>query len=163
MRTLSTTVSAAISKKVTQPVYLLRLQIGTEWKISTWDTDISWNGVNWTASGAKVSNLTAGGCTLTLPASDFWLGAILNNQPRNQAISIYEHHTDTTQSPQADAVLLFAGVMDRITISANIRITCLENSQAKGFPITSIDTPTFNYLLSSGDRITWGADTIIVN
>ena len=172
MRTVSATITSAVGQNATRPVYLIRLFIGDEYRISTWGAPIVWSTQTWGPSsspentslyGARVSNVTVGGATVHLPANDFWLGAILNNGIRNSPISIYEHHTDSTVSPQADAVLLFAGVMDQVVIGEDIRITAIENSTAKGFPVASIDRPTFNHLLKSGDRITWGTDTIIVN
>ena len=168
MRTLDATIQSAIAKKATQPVFLIHFITGVSpnetapWRIATWDTQITWNGLPWVASGARITNLTAGGCTFTLPSTDAWLGAVLRGV-RGKEINIYEHHTDSTASPQNGAVHLFSGIMDETAIGDQIRITCLENSQAKGFPVTSIDRPTFNYLLNSGDRITWGADTVIVN
>ena len=168
MRTVSATITSAVSKSATQPVYLVDFTTGTspnepaQWLCATWDTAISWNGSTWVASGANISNLTAGGCTFTLPASNAWLGAVLRGV-RGKPIRVYEHHTDSTVSPQADAVLLFSGIMDGLVLADDIKISAIANSQSKGFPVTSIDRPTFTHLLKSGDRITWGADTVIVN
>lgn len=168
MRTVSATITSAVGQNTTRPVYLVQFTTGTspnpsaQWRVATWDTAITWNGVSWAASGANVSSLTANGCTFILQASDAWLGAVLRGV-RGKAISVYEHHTDSTASPQSDAVLLFSGIMDGIVLGNDIRISAVANQQAKGFPVTSIDRPTFNYLLKSGDRITWGADTVIVN
>lgn len=168
MRTIPSTLTTAIAKDVTQPVYLIRASFGNppdEYRFATWAAAITWNGEPWIASGAKVSNLSPAGAVLQLPngTSDPWLALILNNPIRNLPISIYEHYTDTAASPQADAVLIFTGIMDQAVIDKQIKITVLESSQARSFPADSIDRPIFNHLLNSGDTINWGSDTVIVN
>jgi hypothetical protein len=63
----------------------------------------------------------------------------------------------------SDAVLVFSGVMDEAQIAGNIRVSMVESSQAKGFPPTNIDRPVYNYMLTSGQSVRWGNDTLVVN
>ena len=165
MRTVPSTVSQAAAKDATQPVFLVRLSFATENRAATFDTNIAWNGETWVSSGIEVQNLTKAKCMLEFPigASDPWLSLVLNDGTRGRAIQIYLHYTDDTLSPQADAVLLFTGVMDEAVITDVIKLVCIESSQVKKFPPDSVDTPTFTNLLKSGDRIDWGIDAIVVN
>ncbi|MCH8844545.1 MAG: hypothetical protein IID61_16415 [SAR324 cluster bacterium] len=128
--------------------------------------DIDWNSETWIDSGIEVFNLTrtAGSIEFPLSTDDPWLSLILNEGTRGRSISIYEHYTDLTVSPQvADAVLIFTGVMDEPVFTDVIKLSIIESSQAKTFPPDSVDTPVFTHLLQHGDRIDWGIDTIVVN
>ena len=165
MRTLPSTITTAVAKDFTSPLYLVRINFGAaENKIACWDTDITWNGETWLSSGVEVSNLTKTGGALLFPANDSWLGIFLGaaSTVRGAPISVYQHYTDATASPQADAVLIFTGVLDQTVMTDSIRVTVVESSQAKGFPAKSIDVPEFNYLLKSGDRFEWAGDTVVV-
>jgi len=161
-RTLSTTISSAIAKVNTKPVYLVQMGFDSLAQAATWDASILWNGVTWAASGIEIKGLNAGGARMILPNVDLWLGLVLNDGTRDRAISIYEWHEDTTASPQTDAVLVFVGIMDEATITDKITITLIESSRSKSFPALTIDQPVFTHLMTSGDTITWGADVITV-
>ena len=163
-RTLPTTVSSAIAKATTKPVYLIHMGFNSIVRAATWDASILWDGVTWAASGVEIKGLNAGGARMHMPtgAADPWLGLVLNDGTRNRTISIYEWHEDTTASPQTDAVLIFVGIMDETTITDKITITLIESSRAKSFPALTIDQPVFTHLMTSGDTINWGADVITV-
>lgn len=163
-RTLPSTVSSAITSDATAPVFLVKLGFATPQYVATWDANISWDGNTWVASGINVSRLSASGATVEFPNGndDTWLSTILSEGARGKTIEIYEHHTDTTASPQTDAVLVFTGVMDSVSIGDRVKVKVLESSQSKVFPPASVDEDTFTYLLSTGQKISWGSDTITV-
>lgn len=168
-RTVSTTVASAIAQTATQPVYLINMgwDAGSPDPryIATWSSAITWNGLIWAASGATVTGLNMNGGSLRLPTGDAdpWLNLVVNQGARGRAISIYEHHTDLTASPQTDAELLFTGIMDTVSISRRgIDIDFIESLRNKSFPTTSIDPWIYTYLLSDGDRIYWGPDIVKV-
>ena len=165
-RSTSSTVSTAVALNPTKPIYLIRMGFSVEQRIATWNASISWNSETWAASGAAVSSLngSTGMIELPLDDSEAWLALVLNEAPAGKTITIYEHHTDTSASPVAsDAVSIFVGIMDEMQIDNRIKIQLLESSNAKGFPFTSIDRPTYNYLPQSGTRITWGTDYVVVD
>lgn len=164
-RTLPTTVSAAIASDATRPIYLVEFGFDTTQRAATWDSNITWNGQTWSASGVSVSRLTPRDCTVKLPTGedDGWLALVMSDGVRGRTISIYEHHYDAASSPQTDAVLVFIGIMDSVTIGDNIELRVLESSRAKTFPPGSIDEPTFTHLLKPGTEIAWGNDKIKVN
>lgn len=124
----------------------------------------------WAASGIQISGLSSSGAKMIMPTggtdaveSDPWLSLVLNEGARGRSISIYEWHEDTTASPQQDAVLVFTGIMDAVNISDKITVNIIESSRSKAFPAVSAEETTFTHLMTSGDVITWGADTITVN
>ena len=164
-RTLPTAVSSAIAKDATTPVYLLEMGFSSTVRAATWDTAITWNSATWIASGIEVANLGDRGARVKFPngKADPWLALVLNEGVRGRSISIYEHYTDSTSSPQTGAVLLFTGIMDELSITQGISLSIIESSQAKTFPPTSIDRPTYNYLLTTGTVLVWGPDKIVVN
>ena len=165
MRTLSTTISTAIGKAVTQPVFLVEMGFDPTTRAATWSTAITWNAKTWSASGITVENISPTGASLVFPngSGDPWLALILGDGVRGRVLNIYEHHTDTTVSPTTDAQLVFTGIMDEAQIeNERITVSAVEASRYKSFPSTSIDTPTFNYLLKTGDRIAWGDDVLVV-
>lgn len=165
-RTLPSTVTSAVASDQTRPVYLIQMALTNTTRAATWDVNISWNGLTWTSSGIEVSNISAAGARLKIAIDDDepWISRVLDYDKgvRGRQILIYEHHTDTTASPQADAVLIFSGIMDDVSVSDDISITCVDDSQSKGFPPASIDRPKYNYLLEPGTRIRWGPDEYVV-
>jgi len=162
-RTLSTTISSAITQSATKPVYLARIGFSVEIYVATWDTAIAWGGKTWIASGMGISRLTSSGAILTFPSTDTWLSLVLNEGTRQRDIFIYEYQQDTSASPQADAVLIFQAEMDEVTIGTDIRINVIEASRARVFPPGVVDQPVFRHLLPAGSRIQWAGDTIVVN
>jgi len=164
-RTVSATVSTAVAQETTRPVYLIRMAWETEVRAATWATDISWNSETWASSGIRITSLDMNGGTMEMPVgdSDPWMALCLGEVPRGRAIEVYEWHTNFTVSPiVSDAVLLFSGVMDEVKVGRNIRVRLIESATNKTFPFTSIDRPTYTYLLPSGTRLSCGNDTIIV-
>lgn len=164
-RTLPTTVTAAIASDATRPIYLVEMAFDVTSRAATWDTGINWGGYAWAASGIQIKGLSASGARMVMPTGedDPWLALVLNEGTRDRAINIYEHHTDATSSPQSDAVLVFTGIMDAVSIADKITVTLIESSRSKTFPALSVDQPTFTYLMTSGDTIVWGSDVIMVN
>ena len=136
----------------------------TEMRAATWDTDITWSAEVWSASGIKVSNLSPVACTLEFPTGedDPWLALVMADGVRGREVKIYQHYTDETASPQADAVLMFTGIMDEATITDKIRVSVLEKSRTISFPPESVEQPKFNYLLKSGTVIPFNGKTIVV-
>jgi len=168
-RTLPATVSTAIAKDATRPAYLLRLGFSAaspigETLAATWGSNISWNGETWLASGIEVRNLNRAAATLEFPlgASDPWLALVTSAGVRGRSVQIYEHYTDTTQSPQTGAVLLFTGIMDDAVMSDSIVVRANEKSRATSFPPEVVGPPKFTYLLKPGDTIEWSGVTIVV-
>ncbi len=164
MRTLPTTVSTAIDKAATRPAYLIRIGFATEKRAATWDSNISWNAETWTASGIEVKNLSRIAAILEFPlgVNDPWLALFHAENARGIAINIYQHYTDLTSSPQADAVLMFTGIMDEAVMTDKIRVSVQEKSRVIAFPPDSVGPPKFTHLLKSGTTITWSGDTIKV-
>jgi hypothetical protein len=167
MRTLPATVTTAIAKDATRPAYLLDIgvsaasPIGTTYA-TTWGADIVWNGQTYLASGIEVTNISRTAATLKMPLgeSDPWLA--LSSDFRGRSLDIYQHYTDTTQSPQAGAVLIFSGILDEVTLGESMRVTVQEKSRAITFPPEAIGPPKFNYLLPSGSVIRWAGRDIVV-
>ncbi|GAG29433.1 unnamed protein product [marine sediment metagenome] len=131
-------------------------------RAATWADNISWDGETWEASGIEVRNLTSKGVTLEFPLAD-WKALIRADGTGGRSISIYEHYTDITASPQtADAVLMFSGVMDAAAWTDKIVVSAVEKSRVTSFPPESVEAPKFTYLLKSGQRIMWVGDTVVV-
>ena len=164
-RTLSSTISSAITATATRPIYLVEMGFDTVTRVATWDSLISWGGYSWSASGVSVKGLNSSGTRLMLPngADDPWLSLVLNQGTRDRTISIWEHHRDESSSPQEDAVLVFTGIMDEASITDKIMVSVLDTSRAKTFPVDSVDQPKFTHLMTSGDTIVWGNKTITVS
>jgi len=165
-RTLPATVDSAVDSDQPRPVYLVQMGLTTTTRAATWDQSIVWNGLTWASSGIEITNISASGARLKISFgdNDGWLSRVLDVDKgvRGRQILIYEHHTDTTASPQTDAVLVFSGIMDDVSVADDISITCIDDSQVKGFPPTAIDRPKYNFLLEPGDRIRWGPDEYVV-
>ena len=168
-RTLQATVNVAVDKAATRPAYLLKLGLSTASPIgttyaATWGSNIIWGGDTYLASGIEVRNLTPTGCLLEFPngTSDPWLNLASTIGFRNRTIDIYQHYTDLTQSPQADAEYVFSGIMDETTVTDNIRVSVQERSRATAFPVESMAVGKFNFLLPSGSVIQWAGRDIVV-
>jgi len=161
---LSTTISSAITQAATRPVYLIEMAFGTTTYAATWDAAILWDGKTWAASGIEVDDISTTSARITMPTgeSDPWLALVLNDGVRGREVKIYEHHYDATASPQSDAVQVFQGIMDVATIDERVTVSAIESSQVKAFPAESVDESVFTYLLTTGDVITWGNNTITV-
>ena len=164
-RSLSSTIGSAIESLQTSPVYLIQFGFDPVVRIATWDSNISWNGQTWVASGVDVSRLSSRGASVTLPNGDTdpWLARVSTDEVRGGAFIVYEYHTDTASSPQSDAVLVFTGIMDGVTISDDIKLSVIGSTQARTFPPDSVDASVFTHLLTSGEQIEWANDVIVVN
>jgi len=162
-KTLSSTLTAAIAANVTTPIYLARIGFSAETYDSTWGAAIAYDSKSYIASGMSIPQLSDRRAVMELPATNTWLGLILNEDTRDKDIWLYRHYKDVAASPTSDTVLVFRGIMDEATIDDRIRIEIIEASSAKQFPPTLIDKPTFNFLPVAGTRIEWGNDTVIVS
>jgi len=169
-RTLPATVSVAIAKDATRPAYLLTLgfssdsPVGTTYA-ATWGQNITDSGTTYLASGIEVRNLSRTGCIVEFPIgeSDTWLSMLSANGFRGRSISIREHYTDETQSPQAGSVLMFSGIFTGdAVITDKISITANEKSREITFPPESIGPPKFNFLMPSGTIIEWAREKTVV-
>ena len=163
-RTISATLTAATASDTTQPIYLIRMAWSTELRVATWAADISWNSETWSSSGAEVVSLSAGVGLISLPAGNTepWLSLCLNEGARGREITIYEYHTNLAASPQtSDAMAVFTGVMDGLTIDRSIQINLIESTGAKRFPATSVDRPVYNFLMPTGTRVNWGTHFLV--
>ena len=168
-RSLDAPIGTAIVKAATRPAYLLRLAFengspAADMLAATWDSDISWNGETWSASGIEVKNLSRAACTIEFPLgeNDPWAAVIRSGGVLNRSVMIYQHYTDLSASPQAGAELMFTGILDQAVWSDKIVVPAMEKSRVTSFPPESIDQPKFNYLLTSGTVIVWGGGILTV-
>jgi len=164
-RTLPSAVSAAVASPNTQPIYLVEMGWSATTYSATWNAAITWNGETWAASGIAVSRVSSSRATIELPNgdADAWAALVLGETPRGRTINIYEYHTDKTVSPHAaDAVQIFGGVMDEADIADVISVECIPAPRVRQFPHTSIDPSTYNYLLTPGQVIRSGGQTVTV-
>ena len=163
-RTTNATIVSAVGKDSTAPKYLIQMDWSTVTRIATWETNISWGGETWTASGAKIRGLKTTGGTLALPNDDDdgWAALVLSEGQQGITISIYEHHTDISVSPQTDAILVFTGEMDQATIGREVMITFIASSEVMKFPHTKIDDSIYTHLPRSGQVIESGSSKLVI-
>lgn len=166
-RSVSSASSTAAQQNHTTPPVLIYMAWDTPRRITTFGTDITWDSQTWTATGARADSIGSNGGRLYLPngEDDPWAALVNSERPINRAIQVYQYNIDQTSSPEvADAELIFSGVMGRgtVTVLQGIQIDLVEGRQAKKFPPTSIEPPTYNWLLDVGDRIWHGDDVITV-
>jgi hypothetical protein len=129
-----------------------------ERRAATWDSDIPYGGETYIASGIEVRSLSRTACTIEFPLgeNDPWADLIKDNGVLGFAVTIYQHYTDLTASPQAGAELMFTGIMDQAVWVDKITVPAQEKSRVTSFPPESVDQPKFNYLIPSGTVIVWG-------
>jgi len=163
-RTTNTTILTAIAKDATRPAYLIRIGFATEKRAATWDSDISFNGETWTASGIEVGNLSRASVSLDFPLGDGdpWMALFHAENARGIVVNIYQHYTDLTSSPQTGAILMFTGIMDEAVMTDKIKVSVQEKSRVISFPPDSVGPPKFTHFLQSGTTITWAGDTLKV-
>ena len=163
-RESNTTVTSAVSKDHTAPKYLIQMGWSTETRIATWESNITWAGETWTGSGARIRGLKTTGGTLILPNDDDdgWAALVLSEGQQGRTISIYEHHTDISVSPQSDALLIFSGEMDQATIGREVMITFIASSRVMRFPHTKVNTSVYTHLLRKGQVIESGSSTLVI-
>lgn len=169
-RTVTAVTSVAVAQDTTRPIYLIRMgwtaaSPDVTRRIATYDADLSWNSETWTASGAEVTRLSADGGTLRLPngPADPWLDLVMTQGQAGITVDVYEYHTSWGSPSGSTAVLLFSGAFEDAEITPeSIELRMVESLLNKSFPHTSIGPPTYNYLLTRGDRIYWGPDVVLV-
>jgi len=163
-RVSNPTVTAAVALNHTSPKYLIQMGWSTVTRIATWETSISWAGETWAASGANIRGLKTTGGTLVLPNDDDdgWAALVLSEGQQGRTISIYEHHTDISVSPQTDALLIFSGEMDQATIGREVMITFIASSREMRFPHTKIDSTVYTHLLRPGQVLEVGGSTLVI-
>lgn len=170
-RTVSATTTTATGADVTQPIYLIYMawdavSPDVDRYVATWNQAITWNSINWQASGIVVGQLNANGGQISLPNGDNdpWKNLVSTQDQRRRAISIYEHHTDFSVSPNVDdATLLFTGEMNGCVIKdRGIQIDLIESRKHKHFPVGSINSEEYPHLLQPGQRLYSGPDVVLV-
>lgn len=163
-RPLPTAVDAAVDQPNTRPIYLVHMGWDSGsvdppyMRITTWGSDIEWNGETWIASGAAISGMTINGGTLILPNgnNDVWQSLVRSEMPRGRFVAVYEYH-------DPDAVEIFTGIMnDAVYAGSTITISLIEGFLSKVFPPQSFNITEFPTLLTGGDRLYWGPDEVMI-
>lgn len=163
MITLTSAAQAALTERVTCPIYLVEIDFDPTSRLST-HGDVSWNGEAWSgAQSLKVSGLTADGsgsgrATVLIGNADLAMGALVLNQgAADKAITIWGGDADALAA--ADPVLLFSGVIASAEVSeAAVTFQCAAaGTRTQMSPRRYIGPSAgFNSLIPAGTKIRFG-------
>lgn len=169
MRTLTTSTNTATQADVTTPAYLVEIAFSVVSRLSS-RGEQAWNGQTWLGgrlgkvSGLKWDEKGQQSGALELINTDLLYSAlVLGEGVAGRKVRIWKFYGDNPAV--SDPVEVFNGEADEADIGADaVRITLSgENILAFYAPRRFIGASTgFNHLTPSGRKITWGAQTYIL-
>lgn len=150
--TVDSASQTALAKRITQPCYLISLELDTTRHLST-RGDVSWNSITW--SGALVALKSAqdwSTVSLEFIDLDFHLQQYLSGGYwRGQSCAVYLYIPDTS-----DAVELFAGVLTAATLGARVQLSAQRSGvKTRWTPTVRLEAPLCNHLVAPGTTVTW--------
>ncbi len=146
-----------LAKRFTQPIYLVKQDMGASFIYSSSRELINYAGNNYLGSlGLAVENINNLAVTWSIDNSDRAVTALaLNNAVGGNAVSVYLHY-------EGETILRFEGVLDEWYTQGQrvVFVATSAGARAQKFPNERAELGVFNHLPPAGTSITWGRQTI---
>lgn len=167
MPTLSSAMSTAVGRRITEPGLFIEIQFSTIVRLSTRGTT-TWNALTWTQSNVKAENIEMSmnivqALSLRFGDADNSIAAfLLNANPTGLGVKVWVF--DASAIAAADPVLIFDGQIDAsdggasrdVTISCRVVTKYLPNGEL------SLVLPAY-FFAPEGVPLRWGNGTISMN
>jgi len=158
MRTLSSTFLASVSKTITDPVFLIKIDFGSQFVYASSREAIVYDGNNYNFLGAQIISIDSTRVEFSLPNFDRAISALaLAGQIQGNSVTVYLHYDGET-------ITRFTGLLDTPNIVADyntMRFSCVsEYATNSKWPFDRLRPPIANHLPPPGTIIIIGNVTI---
>ncbi len=148
MRILTAGMLAEIAKTITDPVFLIKIDFGSQFIYATTREAISHGGDNYNFLGATIRDIDGTKVRFTLPNHDRAIGALaLAGQIQGNAVEVFLHYNGET-------IGRFVGLLDSPSLSGNyntVAFSCVsEFSLNNKWPSGRLRPPVANHLPPAG-------------
>lgn len=158
MRNLSAPMLASIAKTITDPVYLFKLDLGSQYVYATSREQISYGGDNYITQGARLASIDNQRVRFGLPNHDRSVSALaFAGQIQNNECEVFLYY-------EGETVGRFLGRLDAPECSGDyneVLFTAVgDYGVVSRWPYDRMRPPTFNHLPAPGTIIRLGASNL---
>lgn len=161
MRTLSSTMLANIAKTITDPVYLFKINFGSQYVYATSRETVTYDGNNYITQGARMRRIDARRVTFELPNFNRSISALAFGGSRIQGndCTVYLRY-------EGDTIGRFVGLLDAPDCSGDYNTVTISVVDAYAvisrWPFERMRKPIFNYLPAPGTIIRLGSTNLLL-
>jgi len=160
MRALSSTMLANIAKTITNPIYLFKIDFGSQFVYASSRELITYGGNDYLTKGARLQSIDSRRVVFDLPNHDRSISALaFAGQIQGNDCTIYLHYDGET-------IGRFVGLLDAPECSGDynsVSITVVDAyALISRWPYERLRKPTFNYLPAPGTIISLGSTDLIL-
>ena len=160
MRTLSAGMLVSIAKDITDPVFLFKIDLESQFVYATSRESIDYSGDTYSTVGAQILSIDGNRVRFSLPNFDRSISAlVLAGQVQGNDIVIYLHYDGET-------IGRFTGLFDNSEISGDyntVVVVCVsEFAMGAKWPNDRMRPPVFNHLPAPGKIVPFGTGNLIL-
>lgn len=156
---------ARVAEYGTRPLYAIELDFSTPYRVTSWDQDITWNGLTFLSTGVKVSGLdhneVAASVKITIPEDVSVILGWIVAQGLEQAAKIWKFWADSptkTAFAVTDAEAIFDGIISSAPNVSNVTIFNLKpRVRNRMAPFIRLGKPVNNWNIQPGVIIRWSS------
>ena len=158
MRTLSAPMLVSIAKAITDPIFLIKIDFGSEFVYSTSREAVVYGGNNYNNVGAEILSIDNTTVKFSLPNFDRAISAlVLAGQVQGNDVTVYLHY-------EGETIGRFVGLLDAPEISGDyntVKFSCVsEYAIGAKWPSERLRPPIANHLPPPGTVIHFGPISI---
>lgn len=154
MRTLTAGMLAEIAKTVTDPVFLIKIDFGSQFIYATTRERVTYDGDSYNYTGAVIRSIDGTRLRFSLPNFDRSMSSLaLAGQIQGNSVEVFLHYNGET-------IGRFVGLLDKPTFSGDYNtagFTCISSySLSNKWPADRLRPPIANHLPTAGTIIEIG-------
>lgn len=158
MRDLSSAMLASISKTITDPVYLFKLDLGSQYIYATSREEITYDSQNYGVTGARLESIDNKRVRFSLPNFARAMSALaFAGQVQRNECSIYLHY-------DGEVIGRFSGLLDAPECSGDynsVTFTAVDvYALVSKWPYERMQAPVFNHMPAAGTVIRLGSTSL---
>ena len=158
MRTLSSAMLASINKTITDPVYLFKLDLGSQFIYATSREAITYDANNYNTTGASLQSIDNQRVRFSLPNFDRDISALaFTGQIQRNECSIYLHY-------DGEVLGRFSGLLDAPECSGDynsVVFTAVDlYALVSRWPFERMQAPDFNHMPAVGTVVRLGSSSL---
>jgi len=160
MRTLSSAMLGYIAQTITNPIYLFKIDFGSQYIYASSRETISYGGNSYATKGAKLRQIDSKRVSFDLPNHDRSISALaLAGQVQGNECVIYLHY-------EGETIGRFTGLIDALECSGDCNFVTITVADAYAlvsrWPYDRLRPTTFNHLPAPGTIINLGSTNLML-
>lgn len=160
MRTLSSSMLASIAKTITNPIYLFKIDFGSQFVYATSRESINFGGNDYITKGAELQRIDSKRVSFGLPNHDRSISALaFAGQIQGNECTVYLHY-------EGETIGRFIGLLDAPEISGDyntVIITVIDTyALVSKWPYERMRKPIFNHMPAPGTVIHLGSTNLLL-